>query len=144
MGLSHTVSGINGENCIIFPPRVFNQRASHWNFVTAVGFKTQNDDPTRMSKKCDDKYIRLDAVPALDRWTNWRNCWNNIALRMHCMLMHNNKRKTTSKKHWAKEIKIKQFQSPWNTLNPAYVGWGQGRYLAYKKQLASPGKHINR
>ena len=32
--------------------------------------KELNDAPTRSSKKCDDKSIRLDTIPALDRETD--------------------------------------------------------------------------
>jgi len=37
-------------------------------------------------KKCDDKFIRLYTIPALDRQTYGRIYHNNIALCMHCML----------------------------------------------------------
>jgi len=78
MGLSRTVSKINGDFCQKsqnFPTSVYFASpltGTPWNCVSAPGVKNQNDGDTGLRKKFDDIFSRLDTIHERDGQTDGR------------------------------------------------------------------------
>jgi len=88
MGLSRTVSGINGDFCrkseIAPTPRIFNAPAERVPLRFCNGGSVQKLEPcpyTRWRKEFDDMCIPFESVT--DRQTDGQICHNNIAFCMH-------------------------------------------------------------